>query len=55
MPEPRGRTFAELDLLFERKVRARDFARAEVDVFDEQLDDRLIARYKGEGAAAYAS
>jgi SP family general alpha glucoside:H+ symporter-like MFS transporter len=48
MPEPRGRTFAELDLLFERKVSARKFATAEVDVFDEQVDDRLIAQYKAD-------
>jgi SP family general alpha glucoside:H+ symporter-like MFS transporter len=48
MPEPRGRTFAELDLLFERKVSAREFATTVVDVFDEQVDDRLIAQYKAD-------
>ncbi|KAK4507777.1 hypothetical protein PRZ48_001512 [Zasmidium cellare] len=36
VPEPRGRTFAELDLLFERKVSARKFASTRVDVFDEE-------------------
>ncbi|TKA82733.1 hypothetical protein B0A55_01267 [Friedmanniomyces simplex] len=35
VPEPRGRSFAELDMLFERGVPARDFAGAEVDVFGE--------------------
>lgn len=35
VPEPSGRSFAELDLLFERKVPARDFAKTEVDVFAE--------------------
>lgn len=39
MFQPRGRTFAELDLLFERKVSARKFASTEVDVFDETLSD----------------
>ena len=38
VPEPRGRTFAELDLLFERKVSARDFAKTDVDVFDETVN-----------------
>ncbi|OQO09141.1 hypothetical protein B0A48_06032 [Cryoendolithus antarcticus] len=33
LPEPRGRTFAELDVLFEQKVPARKFAKASVDVF----------------------
>ncbi|KAJ9613672.1 uncharacterized protein PV06_00685 [Exophiala oligosperma] len=34
VPEPAGRTFAELDLLFERGVSARKFATTQVDVFD---------------------
>ena len=46
IPEPRGRTFAELDLLFERKVSARKFAKTEVDVFDETIDDSAISRLK---------
>jgi MFS transporter, SP family, general alpha glucoside:H+ symporter len=33
VPEPQGRTFAELDLLFEHKVSARKFATTEIDVF----------------------
>jgi len=33
IPEPAGRTFAELDLLFERKISARNFASTSVDVF----------------------
>lgn len=44
VPEPRGRTFAELDLLFERKVSARKFAKTEVDVFDETVDDSVVAK-----------
>ncbi|KAH7073810.1 general substrate transporter [Paraphoma chrysanthemicola] len=35
MPEPRGRSFAELDLLFEKRVSARKFAKTEVNVFEE--------------------
>ncbi|USP80624.1 hypothetical protein yc1106_07898 [Curvularia clavata] len=35
LPEPRGRSFAELDLLFEKKVSARKFATTHVDVFEE--------------------
>jgi len=46
IPEPRGRTFAELDLLFERGVSARNFAKTEVDVFDETVDESTINRYK---------
>ncbi|KAK9452807.1 general substrate transporter [Dipodascopsis uninucleata] len=38
VPEPRGRSFAELDLLFERGVSARKFASAEVDVFNETIN-----------------
>ncbi|KAG9230496.1 sugar porter family MFS transporter [Amylocarpus encephaloides] len=37
LPEPAGRTFAELDLLFERGVSARKFATTNVDVFDESI------------------
>lgn len=49
MPEPRGRTFAELDLLFERHVPARKFAKTEVDVFEESVvdsHDRLFTQYR---------
>jgi SP family general alpha glucoside:H+ symporter-like MFS transporter len=38
VPEPQGRSFAELDLLFERGVSARKFATTNVDVFDETVD-----------------
>ncbi|KAM3072518.1 hypothetical protein ACMFMG_009315 [Clarireedia jacksonii] len=37
VPEPKGRSFAELDLLFERGVSARKFASTKVDVFDDDL------------------
>ncbi|TKX19000.1 sugar transporter-like protein 41 [Elsinoe australis] len=35
VPEPVGRTFAELDILFDRKVPARRFQKTKVDAFDE--------------------
>lgn len=34
LPEPRGRSFAELDVLFEQKVSARKFSSTNVDVFE---------------------
>ena len=34
LPEPKGRTFAELDVLFERRVSARNFAKTHVEEFD---------------------
>jgi len=37
VPEPQGRSFAELDLLFERGISARKFASTNVDVFDEDV------------------
>jgi len=39
IPEPKGRTFAELDLLFERKISARKFASTKVDVFEDSVTD----------------
>jgi len=45
VPEPQGRSFAELDLLFERKVSARKFASTTVDVFGEEVDNGIIHRY----------
>ena len=45
MPEPQGRTFAELDLLFERGVSARKFAATRVDVFDEAIAESVVDDY----------
>ena len=36
LPETRGRTFEELDVLFERKVDSRRFSRYKVDIVDAQ-------------------
>jgi MFS transporter, SP family, general alpha glucoside:H+ symporter len=37
VPEPAGRSFAELDLLFERGVSARKFASTKIDVFEDSV------------------
>lgn len=34
LPEPKGRTYAELDILFEEKVSARKFGSTVLDIFD---------------------
>lgn len=47
LPEPRGRTFAEIDVLFERKVSARNFASTKVDVFHESIDEKVMNQYDG--------
>ena len=52
IPEPSGRTFAELDLLFERGVSARKFATTSVDVFDESVDETIIAQHRDSVVAA---
>lgn len=46
VPEPRGRSFAELDLLFERGVSARKFATTSVDVFDATVRGSLVNQYE---------
>lgn len=46
VPEPQGRSFAELDLLFERGVSARKFAATWVSVFDEAVEDKVIEKYR---------
>ncbi|KAK2627374.1 hypothetical protein QTJ16_003340 [Diplocarpon rosae] len=48
VPEPMGRSFAELDLLFERGVSARKFKSTKVDVFGEEVsvDDEVVGRFE---------
>lgn len=53
MPEPTGRTFAELDTLFERGVPARKFATAKIDAFEESVDASVIDHYKHDLAASH--
>ena len=40
MPEPQGRAFAELDLLFEERVSARKFAKTKVDIFADSSEGK---------------
>jgi len=47
VPEPQGRSFAELDLLFERGVSARRFASTNVDVFDDSVSEVSTYEVKG--------
>lgn len=42
LPEPKGRTFAELDVLFERKISARKFKKTDVDLFGAQGEDSNV-------------
>jgi len=46
IPEPTGRTFAELDLLFEKNISARKFSSTTIDVFTEQLDNSMVQTYQ---------
>lgn len=48
LPEPKGRTYGELDILFERGVSARKFASTEVQDFDtSDSDSHLKSEKKG--------
>jgi SP family general alpha glucoside:H+ symporter-like MFS transporter len=40
LPEPKGRTYGELDVLFERGVSARKFKSAEVDIFLPHMSEK---------------
>ena len=39
LPEPKGRTYAELDLLFEHKVAARKFSKTKIDPYADSQED----------------
>ncbi|QDS73864.1 hypothetical protein FKW77_006841 [Venturia effusa] len=52
LPEPKGRTYGELDILFERKVSARKFASTKVDPYllghlpaDEDSQNKMAVSY----------
>ena len=48
VPEPTGRTFAELDLLFEKRIPARKFASTDIDAFAETVEDDLMDKYQAQ-------
>lgn len=50
LPEPKGRTYAELDILFERGVSARDFSKTKVERLDACIDDTFE---KGRASTVY--
>ncbi|KAH7011250.1 general substrate transporter [Ilyonectria destructans] len=39
LPEPKGRTYAELDLLFEKRIPARKFAKTHIDPYSDEVND----------------
>ncbi|KAH9906180.1 putative general alpha-glucoside permease [Xylariomycetidae sp. FL2044] len=39
LPEPRGRNYGELDILFEKRIKARDFNKTAVDQFSSTILD----------------
>ncbi|KXX75596.1 Alpha-glucosides permease MPH3 [Madurella mycetomatis] len=45
VPEPSGRSFAEIDMLFQRGVSARKFATTQVDVFEEDIEGDVMNNY----------
>lgn len=48
VPEPTGRTFAELDVLFEQGTSARKFKTTKVDVFAHSFSSNTFRRYKNQ-------
>ncbi|TQW01272.1 sugar porter (SP) family MFS transporter [Cordyceps javanica] len=56
LPEPKGRTFGELDVLFERRVSARKFSAAVVDpaeIYGLEPEDRDVFAEKTEAKAEF--
>ncbi|KAJ4309160.1 hypothetical protein N0V84_011666 [Fusarium piperis] len=45
LPEPKGRTYAELDILFERHISARKFKETTVERLDAGFEDKAGAMY----------
>ncbi|KPI42725.1 General alpha-glucoside permease [Cyphellophora attinorum] len=50
LPEPKGRTYEEIDVLFEQKVSARKFSTTKLDLFrvDNQTELETVAEQKAE-------
>lgn len=40
LPEPKGRTYGELDILFEKKISARQFSKVSADIFETHVDEK---------------
>ncbi|KAJ5138881.1 uncharacterized protein N7515_003729 [Penicillium bovifimosum] len=41
LPEPKGRSYAELDVLFENKVRTREFPQAKTGLVQSELEEKI--------------
>ena len=54
VPEPSGRTFAEMDVLFQKGVSARKFNETSVDVFHENIEGAVLNNYEKRMAASSA-
>ena len=44
LPETKGRTFEELDMLFAQRVPARGFATHDIDTFDEEVRIKVVSK-----------
>lgn len=50
LPEPKGRTYGELDILFERRVSARDFSSTVVEIYRVSDTESDLGEKKGASA-----
>lgn len=48
LPEPKDRSYAELDLLFEQRVPARQFSKTKVDVFAHSANEKRLSGEEAE-------
>lgn len=48
LPEPKGRTYEELDLLFARKISARKFKKYHVDPYEQDANGEILVEAKQE-------
>lgn len=46
LPESKDRSFNEMDILFAKKLRAKDFSKQEVDAFNESETAEIISKVK---------
>jgi SP family general alpha glucoside:H+ symporter-like MFS transporter len=46
LPESKGRSFHEMDILFAKKLPARQFAKEQVNAFDESETAEIISKVK---------
>ncbi|KEF58498.1 uncharacterized protein A1O9_06424 [Exophiala aquamarina CBS 119918] len=53
LPETKGRTFHELDILFAKEIPARKFATTNIDEFDEVENTQLASKYAVESHAPH--